>query len=127
MFLDEIEFHYPNRVLNQIDVEYSRFQVLFDLPKEHKLKVSVGVFWRRSGHLEVYESVQEMKKHRIYFIQSNDHPIDGDELAIPSILQGYLKTALGNFDTHTYAGSFVGCLLEQVFSKDTVPEETSDA
>jgi hypothetical protein len=128
MFIDEIDGRYPDRILAGVALSHIGFQVSFDLPDEHHLKVSINIYQLEGRQcFEVYETVQETSPSRLHRSEGDHFEVEGDASSLLVMRRDCLKRAIGDFDEHSYDDSFVGWLLEQGFSKGTVPEEGSDA
>lgn len=116
MFIDTIEEHYPVRWFKYAELEQSGFEVLFDLSETLRLEIHISVFKHNTHQLIVYEQVQETGEG--FTPISQEHfLIDGDTSSILPTLKQYLQTVIGDFDQHTYEGSFAGWLLEQVLTQ----------
>lgn len=113
MFLDEIEKRYPERWLRGVELGHAGFDAYFDVPEERRLTVHIYLFKQGEKQLEVYETVQELGSSRMHFSDGNHCTIEADEVSLLSTLTSYLKKAIGDFNEHSYEGSFVGWLLEQ--------------
>lgn len=99
---------YPGRVLKNIRIEYSGFDVHFDLPRKRHLSISVSAYARGDELIEVYETAKGSDGHRYWLIDGNSYKVDGTD-PLPLLLS-YLKTTIGGIE-HGYEGSFAEVIL----------------
>lgn len=118
MFIDEIDKHYPRRVLAAIEFNHIGFQVSFDLPKKHHLMVSIHVHQKDEQKMEVYELVRETSSSRFHFSQAEHYTIE--VVAVQPLLIGYLSKAVGDMKMHLYVDGLVGPCVAQLLRKDEV-------
>jgi hypothetical protein len=116
MFLDEIDKHYPRRVLAAIEINHIGFQASFDLPKKHHLSVSIHVHQMDEQRMEVYELVRETSSSRFHFSQAEHYTIE--VVAIQPMLIGYLSKAVGDTKKHLYVDGLVGPCVAQLLRED---------
>lgn len=109
MFIDSLDEQHPDRVLRSISLDFAGFRVVFDLPDERRLEITINAFAKDDGTIEVYEHLQGAEPyHRYWLIDSGHFIVSGTDPL--SLLTSYLKKTLGGIE-HGYEGSFAEVLL----------------
>lgn len=108
MFIESLNEQYPECVLRSIHLEYTGFRVVFDLPSERRLDVTINAFSKEDGTIEIYEHLQGAEPYRYWLIDSNYYSVSGAD-PLP-LLESYLRTTIGGIE-HGYEGSFAEVLL----------------
>lgn len=109
MFIESLDEQYPKRVLKSIRLTYEGFQVVFDLPQQRYLEITIHAF-AKEDHILVFELLKGTESGRYWLIDSRRHAVIGDILPL---LESYLRTTIGGIE-HGYEGSFAEMILASI-------------
>ncbi len=115
MLIDTIEEQYPDRLLAGLDLSHTGFTTYFELDEDRRMQLRINAYWHNK-RLSVFETLTVKERGgRMPVHEGKEHIFEHVDDTIPTLLKGYLQTAIGDIDKHTYENSFAGLILEQLF------------